>query len=202
MRNRSVWRLGEHERVAYRVRLNYGPLQSSGNQIAVSDSLENHEDSVLTAEMRALIGTESEPVTYEISKWDLQRFACAIGDPNPLYSDQSAAASSRFGTMIAPPTFLRCLLPGPSPKPFPEPFAHILDGGSKYTFFHPVRVGDSITVTRGLKDLFVKTGRFGPMLFKIRELKYVNQDGQLVATQETTTITYGEGEAEEGIGEI
>jgi acyl dehydratase len=152
--------------------------------------------------MRAHIGQESRPVTYEITAWDVARFACAIGDPNPLYTDEAAARESAFGGLIASPTFLRCLLPGPDPMPFPEPFAHILDGGSKYTFFHPVRVGDRITVIRVLKDLFIKTGRLGPMLFKVREVRYVNQLGQLVATQETTTITYGEGEGEKGIGDI
>lgn len=160
------------------------------------------DNSVVTDEMRNHIGLESAPVTYEISRWDIARFACAIGDDNPLYTDEVAARRSGFGTPIAPPTFLRSLLPGPSPKEFPEPFAHILDGGSRYKFFEPVRVGDRITVTRSLKDLFVKSGRLGEMLFKVRETRYVNQLGQLVATQETTTITYGHGEPEEGIGEI
>jgi acyl dehydratase len=161
-----------------------------------------HEGAVLTTEMRALLGLESAPATYEVSKWDIARFACAIGDPNPLYTDEAAARRSRFGSLIAPPTFLRSLLPGPAPRSFPEPFSHILDGGSKFRFLLPVRAGDSITVTRNLKDLFVKSGRLGEMLFKIRETRYVNQLGQLVATQESTTITYGDGEAEEGIGEI
>lgn len=161
-----------------------------------------HDDSILTEEMRSHIGAESHPVTYEISKWDLERFACAVGDPNPLYTDEAVAETSEFRALIAPPTFLRSLLPGASSKPFPEPFAHILDGGSSYKLFQPVRVGDKIAVTRKLKNLFLKTGRLGPMLFKIREIKYVNQHGQTVATQETTTITYGEGPADDGIGEV
>ena len=160
------------------------------------------EDTVITPEMKSCIGRESAPVTYDITRWDVARFACAVGDPNPLYTDEAHARNSAFGGLIAPPTFLRSLLPGPDPEPFPEPFAHILDGGSKYRFFRPVRVGDRITVTRQLKDLFVKTGRLGPMLFKVRETRYVNQLGQLAATQETTTITYGEGEPDEGIGDI
>ena len=148
------------------------------------------QEEIITDEMRELIGVESKPVTYEVSSWDIQRFACAIGDDNPLYSPQ-AATQSAVGSMITPPTFLRSLLPGPSPQPFPEPFAHILDAGSSYTFHKPVKAGDSITVVRNLKDLFVKSGRLGDMLFKVRELTYTNQHGELVATQETTTITYG-----------
>lgn len=156
------------------------------------------ETFTITDEMRSHIGLASTPATYEVSRMDIGRFACAIGDANPLYGDEAAARESAIGGLIAPPTILRSFLPGPSPKQFPEPFAHILDAGSKYSFFHPVRVGDSITVVRSLKDLFVKSGRLGDMLFKVQEISYTNQLGQLVAVQETTTITFGEPDPESG----
>ena len=146
--------------------------------------------------MLSHIGVPSQPATYEISRWDIARFACAIGDDNPLYSDEIAARSSAFGSVIAPPTFFRSLLPGPSPEPFPEPFAHILDAGSNYKYFFPVRVGDTVTVSRSLKELFTKSGRLGEMLFKVQEITYTNQLGQVVAVQETTTITFGETDPE------
>ena len=157
--------------------------------------------SIITPEMRAVIGVESEPRTYEVSAWDLARFACAIGDPNPAYSDEKAARDGAYGGLIAPPTFFRSLLPGPYPRWFDEPFAHILDGGSSYCFHHPVRAGDRVTVVRKLVDLFEKGGRLGPMLFKVAEIRYANQLGQLVATQTTTTITYGTGPKDPGVGD-
>jgi acyl dehydratase len=153
----------------------------------------------ITGELRSFIGVESGPVTYEIERHAVERFACAVGDPNPLYSDEVAARKSAYGGLIAPPTFVRSLLPGPYPEPYPEPFAHILDGGSEYRFREPVRVGDRITVTRKIVDIFEKQGRLGTMLFKISEISYVNQLGQLTATQTTTTITYGTGEKDLGI---
>jgi hypothetical protein len=39
----------------------------------------------------------------------------------------------------------------------------------------------------------------GTMLFKVSEISYTNQEGRLVATQTTTTITYGTGEKDSGI---
>jgi hypothetical protein len=54
-------------------------------------------------------------------------------------------------------------------------------------------------VTRKIVDIFEKQGRLGTMLFKISEISYVNQLGQLTATQTTTTITYGTGEKDLGI---
>jgi acyl dehydratase len=157
------------------------------------------EQSIITDELRSAIGVESKPVTYDIERHAVERFAFAIGDPNPLYSDEIIAKESSYGELIAPPTFLRSLLPGEYPTPFPEPFAHILDGGSSYKFLQPVKVGDQITVTRKIVDLFEKHGSIGPMLFKIAEISYVNQLGVLAATQTTTTITYGTGEKEWGI---
>ncbi len=156
------------------------------------------ESTTITDEMKSHIGLSSTPATYEVSRLDIGRFACAIGDANPLYGDEAAARESAIGGLIAPPTILRSFLPGPTPKPFPEPFAHILDAGSNYRFFHPVRVGDSITVTRLLKSLFTKSGRLGEMLFKVQEITYTNQLGQTVAVQETTTITFGEPDPDSG----
>ncbi len=153
----------------------------------------------ITEELQSFIGIESAPVTYEIERHAVERFACAVGDPNPLYSDEIAARKSSHGGLIAPPTFLRSLLPGAYPKPYPEPFAHILDGGSDYRFREPVRVGDRITVTRKIVDLFEKQGRLGTMLFKISEISYVNQLGRVAATQTTATITYGTGEKDPGV---
>ena len=158
-------------------------------------------DTVISDELRSFIGLESIPVSYDIERHAVERFAAAIGDPNPLYSDREVAEDSSYGSLIAPPTFFRSLLPGDYPTVYPEPFAHILDGGSKYRFNEPVRVGDQITVVRKITDLFEKHGRMGTMLFKISEISYTNQMERLVATQTTTTITYGTGEKDAGVGD-
>ncbi|MDA1349146.1 MAG: MaoC family dehydratase N-terminal domain-containing protein, partial [Chloroflexi bacterium] len=81
----------------------------------------------LTPEMRAAIGSESEPVTWEVEKGEIIRFAQAIGDPNPVYSDEAAARKSRHGGIIAPPTFLHAY--GAAPVDFEYPEGVGLDGG-------------------------------------------------------------------------
>ena len=160
---------------------------------------ETSSDTVITEELQSFIGLKSTPATYDIERHAVERFAAAIGDSNPLYSDRTFAESTSYEGLIVPPTFFRSLLPGSYPNPYPEPFAHILDGGSKYRYNEPVRVGDQITVIRKITDLFEKHGRMGTMLFKVSELSYTNQEGRLVATQTTTTITYGTGEKDSGI---
>ena len=71
------------------------------------------QESAITPEMRAAIGVESEPRTSEVEKGAIIKFAEAIGDTNPIYNEEAAARQSRYGGMIAPPTFLRSMSAGP-----------------------------------------------------------------------------------------
>ena len=146
------------------------------------------DESAITEEMRAAVGVESEPVTHEVERGAVIKFARAIGDSNPLFNDERAARSTRYGGLIAPPTFLRSM---PAPRAeVKSPYTAGLDGGSEWEYFHPVRVGDRITVTNRISDMYERRGRLGRMLFIINEVKYVNQLGQTVALQRTTGIGY------------
>ena len=147
-------------------------------------------ESAITEEMRAAVGVESEPVTHEVERGAVIRFAQAIGDPNPLFNDERAARATRYGGLIAPPTFLRSMPSGPPMVEVERPYSAGLDGGSEWEYFHPVRVGDRITVTNRISDIYERQGRLGNMLFIINEVRYVNQLGQTVALQRTTGISY------------
>ena len=148
------------------------------------------DESAITQEMRDAIGVESDPVTHEAERGAIIKFAQAIGDPNPLYNDQEAARMTRYGGLIAPPTFLRSMPSGPPKMEFEGPYSAGLDGGSEWEYFETIRVGDRITVTNRIADLYERQGRLGNMVFVINETKYVNQFGQTVALQRTTGISY------------
>ncbi|MET0143202.1 MAG: MaoC family dehydratase N-terminal domain-containing protein, partial [Ilumatobacteraceae bacterium] len=47
-----------------------------------------------------------QPHNVEVSVDGLRHFAYGYGDDNPLYCDEEYAAKSRWGGLIAPPTFL------------------------------------------------------------------------------------------------
>ncbi len=142
----------------------------------------------ITPEMKAAIGTRSEPVVWEVERGEIIRFARAIGDPNPLYSDEAAARRGRYGGIIAPPTFLHAY--GAAPVDFEYPPGIGLDGGSEWEYFQPVRPGDSITVTASISAVFEKEGRVGRMIFIERDIEYVNQFGDLAARRRSTGIFY------------
>ena len=107
---------------------------------------------ILTDEMLKAVGFKTRPVTFEIGRGAIRKFAQSIEDHNPLFNDEQAARETRFGGMIAPPTFGRMLggiflkLPFQLPK-------RGLDGGSEWEFFHPIRPGDRITVQTKLAEL-------------------------------------------------
>ena len=147
---------------------------------------------VVTDEVRKQIGKTGEARTYEVERGAIRRFAEAIGDSSPLYNDESGARKTRFGGMIAPPTFCRSLgspIPNVTLPALGESFRG-LDGGSDWEYFHPIRPGDRITVQSKLADLRESEGRLGPMVFITIETSYTNQFGELCATQRSTGIRY------------
>src|SRR5487761_966328 len=100
----------------------------------------------VTDEVRKQIGTTGEIRTYDVERGAIRRFAEAIGDPNPLFNDEAAARKTRFGGMIAPPTFCRSLGAAiPEIKIGMGEF-RVLDGGSEWEHSEPIRPGDRISV--------------------------------------------------------
>lgn len=148
--------------------------------------------SVITKELKDAIGVESEPVTKEIEKGAIIKFAEAIGDSNPIYTDEESARKTKYGGIVAPPTFLRSIdgFLGPSRANVETPYSAVVDGGSEWEYFEEIRPGDLITVTKYLSDLQEKDGKLGNMLIMVNEKKYVNQFNKIVALQRTTSISY------------
>ena len=57
------------------------------------------------------------PHNFEVT-WDGSRqFAYGYGDDNPLYCDPEYAAETRWGNLIAAPTFIRSSVPLPGHRP-------------------------------------------------------------------------------------
>ena len=147
--------------------------------------------SIVTEEQRLqAIGREGPPMTMEVERGAIIKFAEAIGDDNPLWNDEAVARQSRYGGLIAPPTFLRSLRVGLPELPFEIPFDRRLDGGSDWEYFQPVRPGDRIQAVARVTDLRERSGRMGLMIFMTSEITYGNQFDEVVATQTSTSILY------------
>ena len=145
----------------------------------------------LTEEMRRdAIGLEGPPKTIDVEKGAIIRFAQAIEDDNPVLNDEVAARKSRYGGLIAPPTFVRSIRPEWPEVPFDFPFDRLLDGGSDWEFFEPVRPGDRITAIVQFADFVERTGRLGLMIIITTVTSFRNQFDQVAATETNTRIHY------------
>lgn len=127
--------------------------------------------------LRARIGVDGPAVTAQVEAGHVKRFAEAIGDPNPRWQTE------------APPTFLVALAPVSLHLAEAEEYGKgWLNGGNRFEHFAPVKIGDRITATGRVADVYEKPGSTGNLLFIVFETNYVNQDGTLVARLRGTGI--------------
>ena len=139
---------------------------------------------------RQAVGIEGPPMILEVEKGAIRKFAEAVGDSNPLWIDEEMSQTSSVGGVVAMPTFLRSMRPERPQLPFGLPFQRLLDAGSEWEYFQPVRPGDRITAVSKLTDISERSGKLGTMIFMIVIISYTNQFGQVVATQQSTHIRY------------
>ena len=142
--------------------------------------------------LKACVGQRGEPHMAEVEKATVRKFARAIGEQSPLYFDEAYARTTRFGSIIAPLTFVAALkAPGLPPLPLPpEPFGVFLHTDDVIEQYEPIRVGDVITSAAELTGVFVRTGRAGDMLFTTFTYSMTNQDRRHVATLAWTEVQY------------
>jgi hypothetical protein len=161
------------------------------------DRPEPAEGSVITDEMRAQLGKECEPVTFEVDKTACRMFARAVGYTDPLYYDEDYAKSKGYASIPVPFAFLGHAVYNPNAPQrlggafrFQTPFKRILNGGTEVEHFHTVCAGDVLTATSKLVDIRERGGRMGPMLITVTEFTFRDQDGRVVAKMRGTGIQY------------
>jgi acyl dehydratase len=133
------------------------------------------------------VGTTGPANSRVIEAGAIRRFVEALGDSNPLYTDAEYARGTRWGGIIAPPTFL-CTIQAPLAMP-DLGFGRVnLNGGSSYEWHRPVRPGDVITAQATLVEVRGVQSSSGPLLIVVRETRYTDQDGRLVAEGRSTGL--------------
>lgn len=153
--------------------------------------------SVITSEMRAAIGRESEPITYEVDNLGCRQFARAVGYTDPIYFDEAYAKSKGYRGLVAPAGFLGHPIYDPTKPPrVPEafrldiPYKRVLNGGTDVEYFGDVCAGDVLTAATKLTGLDEREGRMGPMLIVNVETAYRDRQGKTVAVMRGTAIRY------------
>ena len=141
--------------------------------------------------LRRNIGMEAPGIEYAVDAGSIKYFADSIMDPDPVYRDEQYAKGTKYGGIIAPPTFfgtatgLRNMPAGDARTMFSLPIA-LPDGwigmatGDEFEFFIPVRPGMVLTSRERFVDAYEKQGRTGQLLFYTVEKSFSDETGELL----------------------
>lgn len=133
------------------------------------------------------LGARSTPVRNTVERGAVRRFADAVGDPSPLYRDEDAAARSRWGRLLAPPTFPRTFdfgrIDGVELPP-----AGVIHGEQTYHYRRPLLVGEELLCHTELVDSYAKPGGNGLLTFVVFRRVAVDAEGREVMSSDEVYI--------------
>ena len=140
---------------------------------------------------KSKIGHEFPSYTVDIEKGRLRFFARAIGESNPIYTDEAAAHAAGHRAIPAPPTYMFSVdLDGPELLPIlgllDLDIGRVLHGSQEFDYLGQIYAGDSITQQCKIVDIYDKKG--GELEFVVQESSYSNQDGELVGKARQTLV--------------
>jgi acyl dehydratase len=144
---------------------------------------------------KSVIGKTGKPFTMPIDWSKVREFARAIRDPNPVYFDPELAKKECSGIPV-PPTFLQVAAFWQDSSSMPTvqfDMRRILHGEQEFELYKPILVGDVLTGTARIADVYEREGgRGGKMTFLVTEIEYQNQKGEKVAVARGTLIETGQ----------
>lgn len=139
----------------------------------------------------SIIGTELPSVTTRVERGRPRFFAKAIGETDPIYTDESAAAAAGHPDLPVPPTFLFGL-----ELEQLDPFGYltelgidlrnVLHGEQSFTYDSLAYVGDTLTLRPRITDAYSKKG--GLLEFVAKETEVTREDGSSVACMTSLII--------------
>jgi hypothetical protein len=131
----------------------------------------------LMERMKSRIGWRGEKQVNLVEAGHVRRFCEAIGDDDPRWLTE------------APPTFVVAL--GTETPQIPEALEYgkgWLNGGDRFEYLEPIRIGDEIRTRTVLTDVYEKQGGSGGLLFLIFDTEYVNQHDRVAVRVRGTRI--------------
>jgi acyl dehydratase len=135
-------------------------------------------------DLRSRVGSYYRTIrgNEEVTLDAIRHFVHGVGDPNPLWVDEEYAKKTRWGGIIAPPTFLYSVIHPSGMQAGGLPGVHAFHAGNDWEWYKPIWLGDVITGTYRPIDVVEKQSKFsGATVIVYAEIKYFNQLDELVA---------------------
>lgn len=146
---------------------------------------------LLTPEIKSWIGRSAEPVSVDISRRDIVKYAIATDQTRQAYLDGDEAPPMFVFGLFKPLVAMAELGPdGIAPTSFsPDlPLKRTMAGGTKMKIHRAIRPGETLIGTQVLVDIFEKDGRQGPLIFVVNELRITTSAGEPVMEEIQTRI--------------
>ena len=146
---------------------------------------------LLSPELLAHVGRQSEPRREIVTRRDIRKYAVATDNRQRKYLDGDEAPPMFHVALFWDVVELSQLTPdGVSidtllPK---FPLEKAMAGGLEIEYHKTIRPGDWLTATRTLTDIYEKSGRSGPLIFYEVVMDIVDEQGELVIREKTTRI--------------
>ncbi|TDF83773.1 MaoC family dehydratase N-terminal domain-containing protein [Pseudomonas sp. H9] len=133
---------------------------------------------------KSLIGHKLGAKSIEIEKGRLRFFAKAIGETDPIYTDEAAAKAAGHKSLPVAPTFLKCLESelrdlSASLQMLNFDLARILHAEQSFAYHKMAYAGDTLTFDGEIADVYEKKG--GALQFVVFNYRVTNQDGEHIA---------------------
>jgi acyl dehydratase len=138
------------------------------------------------ADLRKLIDVpiedSLEPWYNEATRDSIRHWAHGIGDDNPLWCEPDYAAQTKYGRVLAPPSFIFPLNRSFSGYVGGLAGVHAMFAGIDVIWHKPMMAGDQFTTKVRLKDLVEHETRFaGRSIQQIYRCEFYDQEHELVA---------------------
>jgi acyl dehydratase len=143
------------------------------------------------------IGKRYGQVSTEVEKGRLRFFAKAIGETDPVYTDEQAAMAAGYESLPVPPTYFFCLqmLDVADPTAWVGEIGvnlqHILHGEQSFEYLKMAFARDRLTFESVITDIYDKKG--GALSFIVTETTVHNQFGDLVCRMKQTVVVRNPG---------
>ena len=135
---------------------------------------------------KSVIGRKQGTTVMEVERGKIMEFARAILDDNPAYFEPNPPA---------PPTLTMAMAHWPQVEAgegltgLGLELARVLHAGQEFEYLQPVGVGDTLTATGAISNIYEKEGkRGGTMMFIELETTYTNQRGEEVLKSKVVLV--------------